>query len=490
MRKIFLQKSVLYFLGVLLNRGLAFLLLPFLTRYLTPADYGILAVTSPFLMLLTQILMLALDSSIVLFYHQLEELEFRRFLKTLWLFLLTVPLVVIFLLNLFGENYGNLLFASVPWKPYLQITLLTVYLSIIQAIASSLLQAQQKSLQFVLFNFLGGLLLAGFTVYLIAFQHLGVLGNFYAQLISAGIMFIISNILIFRFCQFSLSLEFDWKNLKAALILCLPYLPHGISIWLLNLSDRWILERNVSLDSLGIYNIAYSIGIMVLTLAGSVATAYSPMYFANIKNKDFQQRLPGILTMWALVPTALTLSVSLFSSEILMIMATPAYYPAAAIVPIIAFSYWLYVTLYQPGVTAIEYTRKTYYLLGITVVSAIFNVIMNLIFVPKFGIWAAAVNTLLSSLLMGILSQSIAGKINKIPTPWTRLLVMLVGSIGCFLMGNYVLSATNFWFSVALKSLLMTVTSLLIFYFCGIRVKQIKQMINQLGLGKAGESVS
>ncbi len=190
----------------------------------------------------------------------------------------------------------------------------------------------------------------------------------------------------------------------------LGYFPHIFSIWVLNVSDRWILNYFVPIADIGIYNIAYTIGMMVHLFGAGFASVYGPMYFQQWQELSFQLRFSRLLSGIILVFSWVTLAVSVAAPEILQIMTPPAYHRAAYYVPWIAAGYWFSVSIYQVSFTVIENQGKSQLSLLISVPSALLNITLNWIFVPYYGILAASVNTLLAFALMAFNHLTIGKK--------------------------------------------------------------------------------
>ena len=123
--------SAAYLTGNVVGQGLAVLLFPLYTRYLTPSDYGILGVTTAVSTLLVAIFALSLQGAVGRLYFETDsDEERRRLYGTILTFMLIVPGLLAIGVHVTGKLGGLEAFESVPYTPYLQYAVATAYLSI------------------------------------------------------------------------------------------------------------------------------------------------------------------------------------------------------------------------------------------------------------------------------------------------------------------------------------------------------------------------
>jgi O-antigen/teichoic acid export membrane protein len=454
----FAGNSIFYVLGMMLNRGLSFLLLPLYTRHLTPADYGILAICASVSAILTAILTLYLSSSVSLFYFKLDAVEYRKLMRTVWLWLLIVPLLVVLSLDLIGSETSSTFFTMLPWHPYLRMAVWISYFSVLVDLPLALLMSEQRAVRYVLFTVLSFLMTTGLLIYFVAFRGEGAFGSLRAQLISGVVTTLVAHWIVLRRCWRWERPWFERQYLVAALKLCVPLLPHGLALWVLNISDRWILGHYVPLADIGLYNLAYTLGMAVHLFGMGFNLAYTPLYFQNADDEHFRMRLPRILSGYLLIMTWVTLAVSLLALEVLRLMTRPAYYEAASLVPWIAASNWFLGGIYHQCMVVLENRRRTGYVLLLTGPPSLLNVALNLLLIPRFGVVAAAFNTLLAFALMAFLSLLVSRKWDKLPFPWLAIAQMVALAGAAYWVGNTWLSLPSLGISILLKiSLLLTV---------------------------------
>jgi O-antigen/teichoic acid export membrane protein len=115
-------QSLIYSIGDMLNLGLAFLLIPLYTAYLTPADYGILAVTTTLGSVLSVLYLQSLDATLSRFYYDYSDNESRRgYYGTVWILMISSGLVAALLIEAIGQPLSLFVFKDIPFIPYIRL---------------------------------------------------------------------------------------------------------------------------------------------------------------------------------------------------------------------------------------------------------------------------------------------------------------------------------------------------------------------------------
>ena len=109
----------LYVIADIMQRGIAFLLIPLYTLFLTPADYGILSVTTAFSGVVSIFFLQSMESVFNRFYYDFTtEHERQSFYGSVWLFLVGYVLCLTLLFEGFVNTHGFLGIGSVPYSPF------------------------------------------------------------------------------------------------------------------------------------------------------------------------------------------------------------------------------------------------------------------------------------------------------------------------------------------------------------------------------------
>lgn len=428
--------SAVYALGDIVVKGVGFLLLPLYTRFLTPADYGIIALTTMIGAVLNVLLSFGMTGAILRFYPLTPAAERPRFFGALWALLVIIPGIGTLLLDQFGAPLFALLFRQTPFDPYIRLTLWSTWLlTAFGLLPPTLFRAREQAgryIGFSLFTFSATTLA---TIGLVVLLGRGARGAVEAQFLAAALTAGLALVVLLRETRPNLR----WAQLQPALAYGLPLLPHFLAHWALGVSDRAILERYVGLDQLGIYLLGYQFGMIYQMFNTSANNALMPMFSRAATDQRERDLLPRVTTYYALVIAATGLAIALLAGEAITLALPAAYHPARTIVPLVVLGY-LAMGLYALPMNALALTLgKTRAVGVITASAAALNIGLNLLLVPHWGILAAAVNTALGYAALAGLVFWRSQRARPFPYEYGRLgkialAVAAIYALGCLLL--------------------------------------------------------
>ncbi|PDW04028.1 lipopolysaccharide biosynthesis protein [Candidatus Viridilinea mediisalina] len=456
------SRSIVYSSGDLLLRAISFLLLPIYTRVLTPTDYGILAVTGLVAAILALLSSLSLHGFVYpTYFAQTNELTRRRALGTLFVAILLIGFTFTLITDQVGTLLFPLIFPDVSFQPYIRIAIWTTFLASWQLVPLAILKAQERSVTYVLLTVAGSLLHSAIALGLVVYLGQGVWGMLVAAFAAAILMLIPYLVVTLR----NITLALERETLNAALIFSLPLVPHALAGWLLQLSDRAILQWYVPLEQLGIYSLAYTLGMLISIVATAMNAAWVPFLFRTDANEGLSAstRLGQLATYYALILCFVALGFHLLAEPILTIMTPASYHGAIALMPWMIAGQLLS-GLYFIPVSYLFLRRKTRLVPQITVVAAIVNLFLNLWFIPSFGVIAAAWTTFISYAIMLFLAWRLAFKVYPVVYEYRRLAIIALITILLWLIGHY-LSLASLWSLVFAKLGLLLLLPLLLVAF-------------------------
>lgn len=479
MSKKFVGDALLYLFGLLLNRGVGFLLLPVYTSYLSVDEYGINAICTTLILVLGMTFTLSLEAPLTILYYKIKEEEAKDLLVMISLSVIVLPLLLTTFLSFFGEPLISRFIPNVPWNPYLRMSIWVAFLGIPQLLPQAILRIRHQAGLNSLFNFASFAFSTSLILYFLIYKGEGVVSILKGQIISGIVFTVISIFLCARWSQKWMERRIRFSLWLRAYKIGLGYFPHILSIWVLNVSDRWILNYFVPIADIGIYNIAYTLGMIVHLFGAGLSSVYGPLYFQQSQEPSFRERFTRLLSGIILVFSWVTLAVSVSAPEILQIMTPPAYHRAADYVPWIAAGYWFSVSIYQVGFTVIENQGKSHLSVLISVPAALLNIILNWIFIPQFGILAASVNTLLAFVLMAGLSLVISRRYDKLSFPWIAIIKLFAISIVIFWMTFIFTDDLLLMPRILIKSGLLVFAGVAMIYITGFDLSIVRQLLKK-----------
>jgi O-antigen/teichoic acid export membrane protein len=459
-RTIFSQSAV-YSFGNALAQGIKFFLLPLYTQFLTPADYGILAVVGTYEVVLGIFMAVGLQGAITRLHYDFkgDEEERRRFYGTAFLFLMGSGLLLALLVGWQGAFLFRLLFPGIDYLPYGRLGTWIAFFSLGSIIPLVLFRVREQAWLFIAATSARLLLSTLLIIYFVAFRGQGALGSLQGQLIANAALFIVFTIVSLRSLRFS----FRRSTLRAILSMGLPLVPHQLSGWVLSLSDRVVLTHFVTLGQLGIYSLGYRMAMVVDLMFTSFNLAWGPLFYriASEDGENAPRTFARLSTYYAIIAFTLVLGALLLFEEVVVLMARPAYYPSIPIMKIVILGFLLH-GFYFMVVNQLFYAKKVARLPLYSGAAALVNIGLNLLTIPTFGIAAAAWNTVAGYTVLFVLVFIEAKKVYPIPYEYGRL-ARLAAAAGVIYLAGSLVQLESSWLSLLARALVVLAYPLVLF---------------------------
>ena len=464
-----IKNTSIYAIGNILPQAAGFFLLPIYTRYLTPADYGIVSSMQVLNTILAVVFTLAIERSVYrLYWDYKTEKEKKDYLGSIVLALSVIATIVLALLFLF-KGFVGLIYKSIPFYPFYVYAIVTAYFSVFGLVPKIYLQLKQKAGSFVILSIIQFVANTAFVLWFVVGLKTGAEGMLKGQVLGYGIMFPVFLFIGFKIINFTVNLSI----LKESLKFSLPMIPALLSAWVLNLSDRIFIERYFSLADVGIYSLGYKIAGLVLILASAFNVAYEPVFY-KLANSDDQiaakKQLFSYNNMYAMGVLLICFLVSLFSKEAIVILLDARYADAYKIVPIIALAY--FVSLVGGLMNrSIYQEKKTVAMMLIMVSGALLNIALNFLLVPTLGAYGAAYATVLSYTGMFTVEYWYAKKCYFIDYDWNKIMKGLLVILP--IVSTVYITGMNIYLSLFVKLVVITCVSLFLYIRFGVQIKSV-----------------
>lgn len=427
------KDTLIYGMGTVASRFISFLLFPIYTRVLNTAEYGINDLLNTALMLLTNVLLLGLDSGTAYYFYHAKTAEEKIQVESTSLWFETfLNLIITCILYQFSEAFCTFFFNDEKLTIFFRIALLSLPFRTVIRFFQISMRVKFQSKTFAWITAIGTLLQALLGILLVVVFKTGIYGILWANFLAFFLQFVISLIATRK----SYTLTFSWQMLKAMLLFSLPLVPTTISVWLLNSSNRYFLARYVSLEQIGWYSAASNLTVVVTFVLTAFQTAWGPFAFSLINDVDtarktFSKIFFYLSTLLLVGITGLTIY-----SRLLFHILTPASYePAAFLIP------WLGLGTIAWGLSSVvgignSFAKKNYHVLIGTFLGAIINIGLNIWIIPLYGINGAAI-AMMCGHVVALTYRWITGQKNfPVPLQYNKL-IQLVGLSGLALFLNF-----------------------------------------------------
>ena len=383
--------------------------MPLLTKYLSPADYGLIRLFNIYTSLLIPLIGLSANEFLRVAIHKLNKLELQTlFSSQFYWTIITFPILFIF----FYFSLNQLINHEFSTINIFQIGILTIISSINSSYLIFLIQKKQVK-RYVFTMFLKIIIEILFTVVLISIVEIGWEGRIYSWIAAETIILFIS--LQYFFKSKLLSFSVNINLLKRAITFSIPLIIHGLGRVIIDQSDLVFIEKFSSLNDVGLYSIGYQFGNLICIFCVIFQQFYSPYFFENMKlatNKTKWQSMK-VNYIIILVSIVLVLILNLISPLIFQWFNTD-YMGGLNYIAWIAISFVMY-NGYQMFSLYFHYNEDTRYLTMFTMVAVILNLILNYYLVKKFNALGAAYATIITYSFYFLITAFTAIKKYNIP---------------------------------------------------------------------------
>ncbi|MEA1081418.1 lipopolysaccharide biosynthesis protein [Marinobacter qingdaonensis] len=413
-----IKGSAVYLFSNILNAAIPFALLPVLTRFLEPAEYGQVAMYQVLLGILGAFVGLNVAGSVARKYYDdfLKTDDLQRFIGACFQIMLLSGAVIFVLMIIFGTDVAFWMGLPVGW----------VYLAVLVSMAAFAVrlrllqwQVRKQAVRYGEFQVSQGFVNMALSLTLVVGLLLGSEGRIIA-LSFTTILFALAAIgLLFRDRLINF-LSWSPRLIKDALSHGVPLIPHAVGLVLLASFDRLIINDKLGLAEAGIYMVAAQLAGGMALFFDAINKAYVPWLFEHLKqnrSSDKQRivRLTYICFFFILLATTI---IALSGPWLVVLVAGQNYSGAGSVIGWLALGqafggFYLMVTNY------IIFSKRTGLLSLVTISSGLVNIILLIFMVEVMGIEGAAIAFCVSMAIRFFLTWWVAQRLN--PMPWFNI---------------------------------------------------------------------
>lgn len=408
--------STFTLVGVL-SSGARFLVLPLITVYIAPAEYGLIALFTTCAASLVPLVGLNVGGVVGVEYFRQDRKspEFAGLLSST----LCLPLMLAAALALLTVPFADFLLGEIGLPPEAALPIVGVALLTVYANQTNNYLVTERNVRAYGLVGIGCVVVeVACIVAFVAWFRWNWVGRVGA---AVAVLALTTAFGLLYFAQRGLlTLKLRRSQFRMGIAYGAPLVLHELGKVVINQSDRVFLARLVDLEAAGLYSIGYQGGAIIVLLSASFSAVYNPSLFSALQRGE-EDEIARVLRM-ALGFVALELLVVIVLSAAapwLFSLLDPRYAAGATYVFWIALSYWFWM-VYMTVSAPFFYYKKTQYLAWMALLTVSCNLVGNYVLILHFGALGAAYSTALSFLLVALLAIVIANRVA--PLPWRRAL--------------------------------------------------------------------
>lgn len=265
-------RNTLIYMGTdAFSRGIAFLLLPIVSKYLLPEQLGIAANFDVLQSILSLLAGMATVNGLAYYFYKSSKERMAQLVSNLvWTIIVFNVLfsVIIFFANDIVNQYLHI---GVMLQLLTVVSCVALLISDISKLISRL---EDKPIQFAVLQLGQSMLYIGLQLFMVVHLEMQALGRIYSLVFSLLAFSLIHIVLLIK--KGYLKFNFNWSAMKEMLGFGIPLLPHSLSFWLKSGMDKVLLTTYCGLTVNGLYSMAMSFGALYSMCEISFMKAYSP----------------------------------------------------------------------------------------------------------------------------------------------------------------------------------------------------------------------
>ncbi|EEP61151.1 oligosaccharide flippase family protein, partial [Sulfurihydrogenibium yellowstonense] len=281
------KASGIYTLSSIINAAIPFLLLPLLTRYLSPEEYGIVSMYALLLSITSVFTGLSVYGAINRAYFDEKINDHKEYIWNSLIILFISSSFTFLLYNLLANYISNL--TGIPTSWIWTVVLVSFFQFVINCLLV-IYQAKLLAFKYAKIQIGQSLFNALLTILFVIILLLGWKGRLLAQILSVLFFGIMAFFILYKHYTVK---KINFYYIKHALKFGVPIIPHTIGGMLMTLTDRFIINNLLGLEKVGIYMVGLQLGMALALIADSFNKAYVPWLFEklNQNNEDIKRKI-------------------------------------------------------------------------------------------------------------------------------------------------------------------------------------------------------
>lgn len=396
------SNTVLFAISNFGSKLLSFILVPVYTFILTTEEYGTADLIFATCTILLYIFSLAIAEGTMRF-TMAGEYDSPKVLSNSVLIALTMSVVLLLVIPLF--SFIDIFASNIK---------IMYFIVVMQIFYGVITQFARGNDQVRIFAEAGILQTAGVllcNIVLLVVLRLGVKGYLVSYALGFGISTIYAAVRIkaWRLCKISL---IDKQYIRELLLYSMPMIATGLSWWILNASDKYVITWFLGSGANGVYTVAHKIPTIVTVFAAFFNSAWQLSAINEQENGNDTAFYNNVFCMYSSMVLLGASGLILIVRYALPLLISEGYYEAVSYVPLLVFACVFQVFANFYGGFNLAY-RKTKNLFWNSLFAAAVNLVLNILLTPVMGMYGTALSTVIGCALMwGLRIYDVAKNMN------------------------------------------------------------------------------
>lgn len=387
------KNTLIIFFGRVCTQLISYFLLPLYTAYLATSEYGLVDLVQTYITLLVPIVTLELEMSVFRYLIDVRGKEKdTKILMSNNFFILEISLSSFTLLYLIITS-----FVVIPFR------FLILFDAIVCVLSGNFLQIARgfgRTVDFSISCILTGITTILSNIVMICYLHKGAEGMIFSMALANFIcaLYLFLRIKMYNYIDFSLV---DKKLIKDMNRYSIPLIPNGVSWWIVNASDRSIIAFVLGAGANGLYAISNKFPTIISSLTGVFNLSWSESAALHINSPDRDEFFSDITNTVIKLFTSMGAGMIACMPFLFPLFINDKFQEAYQYIPFLVLGtvFNVAICLYSQVYLAKKLSKQV---ASTAILGAIINIVINVLFIKKIGLYAAALSTAISYFVMMI----------------------------------------------------------------------------------------
>lgn len=420
------RHAILYAIGNILSKAIAFLMLPIYTRYLSPADYGVAALIEMTLDVVSIVAGAQVAQGIFRYYHKADTQAEKRAVVSTALSTLVASYALLGGIVFLGSDFiSELVFGSEVHSGLIKLSAGSFALQSFILVSMAFGRVQERSGLVVGASVLKLVIAVALNLVFIVGMNLGIRGVFLSTLGSNLVIALLLGGWTIR----QVGLGINPAVLKSLVRYGVPLIGVQAATFTMTFSDRYFLQAAANEATVGLYNLAYQFGFLLLMLGFvPIEMIWGPRRFQVARGENPGPVLAKAFRLINVSVFTIGVGIALFVGDLLRMMATPPFHPAADLVPILLVAYVFHgwAMMHDIGVLIKE---RTEFLTIANWVAAVVALIAFSVLVPRYLAYGATLGAVMAFGVRWGMTYYFSQRLWHVPYDWVPILRLAMISV-------------------------------------------------------------
>lgn len=386
------KDTVIFSIGKFGSRLILFFLVPLYTNYLSQSEYGTADLVFTISQLLIPVFSIVIFDGVIRFGLSKNEKKENVLLNAVIILLFTV------LLSIISVPLLGLYKAVADWRWFL---VALIVLTVAMNIDMNYLKVKGFNIKYSLTSIIQTIVLASLNVLFLVKFSMGVKGYLLATTLSY-LSAVVLSVVFGGVIKDLRNAEFKPSLFKEMLVYSAPLIINNISWWVIQSSDKLMLEAMISAAALGLYTAAAKIPSLINVLISIFQQAWGISSIKEVEDSTDLTFFSNIFSVFTTGVFLCCLLVNAIAKPFMSVYVGAEFAESWKFVPIlVASAGFSAVSAYYGSIYGA--IKKSMNNMLTTLCAALVNIVINYIFIKLVGIWGAMIGTIVSYVLISAL---------------------------------------------------------------------------------------